>query len=300
MLHFVKLFIMEKLSISIPKPCHENWDAMLPEEKGRFCQSCAKTVIDFTQSSNAEITSYFQNNRGLKTCGRFNKEQLKSVKIEIPEHLIYQQTSFRKAFLLALFIAMGSTLFSCKDENNTIHPLGEIVVVEDSLTNSKDTLIESFNSKDTLAGKTKKNCTKYIPKPIPHLLGIIEVEPENRKEEIMGDVMEVPQEIVVPKIYNIAEVEKIPAFSTDENEFRKYIIQNINLPDTIENLKAIVQFVIDSDGNLTDIKIVRGENEALNNQIISLLQNSPAWSPGEIRGKKVNVRMTYPIRIKPQ
>ncbi|MFD2908322.1 hypothetical protein ACFSX9_06200 [Flavobacterium ardleyense] len=133
---------MKKISISIPKPCNENWNAMLPEEMGRFCQSCSKTVIDFTKSSDAEITNYFQNNTAVKTCGRFKSDQLHALKIEIPEQILLQQKSFRNMFLLALLITMGTTLLSCKDVNNNSQPLGEIVVIQDSIVKPKDSVIQ--------------------------------------------------------------------------------------------------------------------------------------------------------------
>ena len=43
------------MKLTIPKPCHENWDEMTPNEKGRFCSICSKTVKDFTKLSDAEI-----------------------------------------------------------------------------------------------------------------------------------------------------------------------------------------------------------------------------------------------------
>lgn len=290
---------MKKNSISIPKPCHENWDAMLLEEKGRFCNSCSKTVIDFTKSSDEEIANYFQNNIGIKTCGRFKKEQLKSVKIEIPEHIIYQQTSFRKAFLLALFVTMGTTLFSCKDQNNFNQTLGEIVVVEDSISNVKDTLLVPLKNNKSTTKEEKGNCETNIQKPFPNrTMGMIVVEP--KKEELMGDVIEVQEEIHIPKIYHLMEVDVKPKFSNGEYDFQKYITNNLILPNNVENSNAIVQFIINTEGKMIDINILRGKNAALNQNIIELLQTSPKWSPAEVKGEKVNVNMAYPIRIKAQ
>jgi hypothetical protein len=62
--------------ITIPEPCHENWDTMLPNEKGRHCLSCQKTVVDLTAMTDAQIIDYFQKYKG-STCGRFMDTQLK-------------------------------------------------------------------------------------------------------------------------------------------------------------------------------------------------------------------------------
>lgn len=63
--------------VSIPKPCNENWKSMLPEKKGRFCNSCNKTVIDFTKMTNPEIKKYFIDNSNNKSiCGHFKLNQV--------------------------------------------------------------------------------------------------------------------------------------------------------------------------------------------------------------------------------
>jgi hypothetical protein len=54
--------IMKKIAISIPKPCSEKWTEMEVAEEGRFCQSCEKTVIDFTKFSDKELLAFFLNN----------------------------------------------------------------------------------------------------------------------------------------------------------------------------------------------------------------------------------------------
>jgi len=62
--------------ISIPKPCHENWDNMLPETQGKHCLACSKTVIDFSTWEQEDILNYLQNKNGERVCGRFNASQL--------------------------------------------------------------------------------------------------------------------------------------------------------------------------------------------------------------------------------
>ena len=70
---FYRLMI-NKLQVSIPEPCHEKWSEMTPEEKGRFCAMCQKTVYDFTKSSDREIVNAL--NKDKKLCGRFLSSQL--------------------------------------------------------------------------------------------------------------------------------------------------------------------------------------------------------------------------------
>lgn len=64
----------KKINISIPKPCHENWEAMTPEDKGRFCSVCTKTVFDLTKATDKEIIEHL--NRDKNACGRFVSSQL--------------------------------------------------------------------------------------------------------------------------------------------------------------------------------------------------------------------------------
>jgi hypothetical protein len=63
------------IKLKIAEPCHENWNKMLEEEKGRFCLSCQKAVVDFSRMTNEEIIRYFEQNAGKKTCGRIATHQ---------------------------------------------------------------------------------------------------------------------------------------------------------------------------------------------------------------------------------
>jgi len=63
------------MKITISTPCHENWEAMTPEEKGRFCAVCSKTVRDFTIATDDEIIEVFSNSTE-DICGNFYESQL--------------------------------------------------------------------------------------------------------------------------------------------------------------------------------------------------------------------------------
>lgn len=116
--------------ITVPKPCHEDWNIMTPEETGRFCNNCVKSVVDFTSMKTPEINAFISAHEGEKICGRFKKEQVATFSIHIPQRVLRQNLPFQKAFLLVLFIVMGTSLFSCKNHDDAM--LGEIVVVKDT------------------------------------------------------------------------------------------------------------------------------------------------------------------------
>ncbi len=72
----------KSIHITIPDPCHERWDAMSATDKGAFCQSCQKEVIDFSAMTDREVIEYLSShNTG---CGRFRKDQV-DTKLAIAE-----------------------------------------------------------------------------------------------------------------------------------------------------------------------------------------------------------------------
>jgi hypothetical protein len=85
-------------NISIPQPCHQSWDDMIPVEQGRHCQSCAKTVIDFTAMDNAGIIAYLASHKN--TCGRIGDSRLASINYQL-ELEDKQQFSWKGLFAAA-------------------------------------------------------------------------------------------------------------------------------------------------------------------------------------------------------
>ena len=115
--------------ITIPKPCHENWNAMSPDDNGRFCGACSKSVVDFTNMKSTEVQEYFIQNQGQKICGRFKNEQLDTIVIQIPSAVLFSQVNFHKIFMLALLVSMGTSLFSCKNNNGEKQKIDSVEVV---------------------------------------------------------------------------------------------------------------------------------------------------------------------------
>jgi len=71
--------------LSIPQPCHQSWNEMTPADKGRFCQSCQKTVTDFSTLSDSQFIELLKSKQA-STCGRLAASQLNRViNAPIPE-----------------------------------------------------------------------------------------------------------------------------------------------------------------------------------------------------------------------
>ena len=64
--------------------------------------------------------------------------------------------------------------------------------------------------------------------------------------------------------------------------------------------KVIVQFVIERDGSITDVQVVRPVDPSLDKEAIRVVKSMPKWKPGKQRGKAVRVSYTVPINFRLQ
>ncbi|RTY86436.1 energy transducer TonB [Flavobacterium sp. RSP15] len=100
------------------------------------------------------------------------------------------------------------------------------------------------------------------------------------------------------QIYNTAGIEVKPDFPGGINKFYKYVGDNYQTPEEDGlNGKVYVTFVVEKDGSLTDIKVIRDIGYGTGKEAIRVLKKSPRWSPGEQNGKKVRVLYSLPITI---
>ncbi len=70
-----------EINLEIKQPCSENFNSFKKTEKGGFCNSCEKEVIDFSKMTSDEIINYFKINSNTKTCGKFNKKQFETLSL---------------------------------------------------------------------------------------------------------------------------------------------------------------------------------------------------------------------------
>lgn len=122
-----QLMKVHSLYLSIPTPCHEDWDKMTPTEKGRHCQSCEKEVVDFSLLSDQQILDLFaKNKKGL--CGRFRSDQLDRQMFLKP---VGKSSPWVKAGLLAASVLLAVPTMGQQPEK------AKIEQVEKQITNTK-------------------------------------------------------------------------------------------------------------------------------------------------------------------
>ncbi|KFF20185.1 MULTISPECIES: energy transducer TonB [Flavobacterium] len=100
------------------------------------------------------------------------------------------------------------------------------------------------------------------------------------------------------QIYNTAGIEVKPEFPGGIEKFYKFVGNNYKTPEE-EGLKGkvYVTFVVEKDGSLTDIKVLRDIGYGTGTEAIRVLKKCPKWNPGEQNGKKVRVLYSLPITI---
>jgi len=96
-----------------------------------------------------------------------------------------------------------------------------------------------------------------------------------------------------------ASPEHLPEFPGGTDEFLKYIAMNTRYPaaarEASKQGKVIVQFVIEKDGALSHVQVVRSIFPALDAEAVRVVSGSPKWAPGTQDGYAVRVRYTVPI-----
>lgn len=98
-------------------------------------------------------------------------------------------------------------------------------------------------------------------------------------------------------------VEDMPTFNGKEAAigFREYVGKNLKYPDVAQENgiqgTVFISFVVEPTGSVTNVKVLRGVDPALDKEAIRIVQSSPKWSPGKQRGKSVRVSFTFPIKF---
>lgn len=121
--------------------------------------------------------------------------------------------------------------------------------------------------------------------------------PEGKNTKIKDEYLEQTDEDV------FFLVEEMPVFQGRTPEaFREYLQENLIYPEKAKENhitgKVYVQMVVNSKGEVTDVKVLRGVNPLLDKEAVRVVESSPLWEPAKQNGKAVAVQFTFPIEFK--
>ena len=101
------------------------------------------------------------------------------------------------------------------------------------------------------------------------------------------------------KIYEVCE--QMPIFEGGDAALLKYLRENLKYPDKTKDRgvqgRLVIGFIVEKDGSLTDVKVLRPVDIDLDAEVLRLVKGMPKWIPGRHNGQRVRVRYLLPIHI---
>lgn len=156
------------------------------------------------------------------------------------------------------------------------------------------------------------------PPPAPEIVEIINVveddvkvdaikiETEDDKNKAVVIAAPVAGPTIVEEDDNVVfqVVEKMPSFPGGDAALFKFLGDNVKYPVIAQENgvqgRVICQFVVNKDGSIVDVEVVRSVDTSLDKEAIRVIKSMPKWSPGQQRGKPVRVKYTLPVNFKLQ
>ncbi|MFZ6037207.1 MAG: energy transducer TonB [Bacteroidota bacterium] len=162
---------------------------------------------------------------------------------------------------------------------------------------------------------TRRDPTPPPPPPppapeAPEIIQVVETKVETRIEINMEDDQSKaqiqtytppppPKQVEEEEEEIFVVVENQPEFPGGQAAMMKFLSENIKYPVIAQENgiqgRVICNFVVERDGSITDVQVVRGVDPSLDREAVRVIQSMPKWKPGMQRGKPVRVRFTLPI-----
>lgn len=130
-------------------------------------------------------------------------------------------------------------------------------------------------------------------------------------DEVGGAVLKAKEEIAAPeppkhveetKVFTV--VEQMPMFPGGDAALMSYLANNIQYPTVAaENGvqgRVVVGFVVERDGSITDVRILRGVDPSLDREAMRVVKSMPRWTPGKQNGSAVRVKYQVPVAFRLQ
>jgi periplasmic protein TonB len=129
--------------------------------------------------------------------------------------------------------------------------------------------------------------------------GNVEVPSEEVEVEVKDEKPKVIETPVQAEIFTV--VEEQPGYPGGEEARIGFLQQNIKYPEEAKELgiqgKVFVTFVVEIDGSITDVRVLRGIGGGCDEEAIRVVKSMPKWVPGKQRGVPVRVQFNLPIKF---
>ena len=133
---------------------------------------------------------------------------------------------------------------------------------------------------------------------------------ELQETNTAGEVLKAKEVIAEPEPPKVEEtkvfdvVEQMPSFPGGQGALMQWLASNIKYPVVAEENgvqgRVVCTFVVERDGSITDVKVVRGVDPSLDKEAVRVLKQMPSWIPGKQNGSAVRVKYTVPVTFKLQ
>lgn len=135
--------------------------------------------------------------------------------------------------------------------------------------------------------------------PMEEVLEINDAADETPNREFNINDLDYGPEDTSDEIIPFMPSEDMPVFP---GNVQKWITQRVRYPQLAAEAgiqgKVYIQFVVEKNGSVSNIKVVRGVDELLDKEALRVISEMPKWTPGKQRGKAVRVSYTMPITFK--
>jgi protein TonB len=129
----------------------------------------------------------------------------------------------------------------------------------------------------------------------------IDVEADENTEVQEYVPVKVEEEESAEEMQIFMVVESMPEYPGGETALYKYLAENIKYPQMAKESgiqgRVFVTFVVERNGSVTDVKVLRGIGGGCDEEAIRVVQNMPKWTPGKQRGKSVRVQYNLPVKF---
>ncbi|RYY37520.1 MAG: TonB family protein [Sphingobacteriaceae bacterium] len=182
-------------------------------------------------------------------------------------------------------------------------PLFAAMIVLSSATANNVQAVQSISLKTTAALETPITEVRIIPPTPPAPTGNAAAPAE--KDTTITLKLSAPATFIdtVPEKASeiFTQVEDQPQFPGGSEAFAKYLGANIRYPAMARNRKIVgrvfLNFIVEKDGSLKDIKVMRGIGGGCDEEAVRVLKQSPKWAPGKQNGKVVRVQYALPVQF---